>query len=300
LRGDPAIVVFEDVHWADEATLDVLRLLGRRIATVPALLVASYRDDELDRAHPLRVTLGELSRRDVTDRLRLVPLSVAAVAELAAPHGIDAAALHRRTAGNPFFVTEALAGDAVQQLEECLSCGVLGPAGTGVAFRHELARVAVEETLAPNARFALHRRTLAALAGHADPAPTPTPADPKLGVQTIGSDGSVLLSLPGYSKDITGVASIATREAVAVPGQIGRSRTLAIASQSFQGRRGERIRLRFRLSATAHGALQRAGLLAVRLSMAVLDKSGNTERHASCFWLAADAQHAATAKPIRC
>ena len=86
LRG-PAIVVFEDVHWADEATLDVLRLLGRRIASVPALLIVSYRDDELDRTHPLRVTLGELSRQATTRRLRLVPLSLGAVAELAAPHG---------------------------------------------------------------------------------------------------------------------------------------------------------------------------------------------------------------------
>ena len=106
--------MFEDVHWADEATLDVLRLLGRRIATVPALLVATYRDDELDRAHPLRVALGELSRREATDRLRLAPLSAAAVAELAAPHGVDAAELHRRTAGNPFFVTEALAAGGVE------------------------------------------------------------------------------------------------------------------------------------------------------------------------------------------
>ena len=102
------------MHWADEATLDVLRLLGRRIATVPALLVATYRDDELDRGHPLRVALGELARRDATGRLRLVPLSVEAVAELAAPYGVDAAELHRRTAGNPFFVTEALAAGGVE------------------------------------------------------------------------------------------------------------------------------------------------------------------------------------------
>jgi DNA-binding CsgD family transcriptional regulator/tetratricopeptide (TPR) repeat protein len=154
----PAVVVFEDVHWADDATLDVLRLLSRRIATVPALLVASYRDDELDRGHPLRIALGELSRHEATDRLRLVPLSFRAVAELAAPHGVDAAELHRRTAG-----------DATSHLEECLSCGVLGPAGAAVAFRHDLARVAVEETLAPDQRLALHRRALAAL-GAADPA----------------------------------------------------------------------------------------------------------------------------------
>lgn len=69
-HGDGARVL--DVHWADDATLDVLRLLSRRIATVPALLVATYRDDELDRAHPLRIALGELARREVTERVRLV------------------------------------------------------------------------------------------------------------------------------------------------------------------------------------------------------------------------------------
>ena len=56
-----------------------------------------------------------------------------------------------------------------RHLEECLSCGVLGAAGAAVAFRHDLARVAVEEALAPDRRLALHRRALAALAG-ADPA----------------------------------------------------------------------------------------------------------------------------------
>jgi DNA-binding CsgD family transcriptional regulator len=213
----PTLVVIEDAHWADEATLDVIRRLSRRIATVPALLVVTYRDDELDRVHPLRVALGELLRRDVTSRLRLAPLSPAAVAELATPHGVDAAELHRRTAGNPFFVTEALAaggvelpatvrdavlarvaplspparrvldaaaivpgpvalallealaGDAIAHLEECLSCGVLASAGAGVAFRHDLARAAVEDTLAPDQRLALHRAALAALAD-ADPA----------------------------------------------------------------------------------------------------------------------------------
>ena len=59
----PTILVLEDLHWADEATLDVLKLLARRIETIPALVLASYRDDELDRAHPLRIVLGELATR---------------------------------------------------------------------------------------------------------------------------------------------------------------------------------------------------------------------------------------------
>ena len=60
-RRGPAILVFEDVHWADEATLDVLKLLGRRLERVHALILASYRDEELDRTHPLRLVLGELA-----------------------------------------------------------------------------------------------------------------------------------------------------------------------------------------------------------------------------------------------
>lgn len=68
----PTVFVLEDVHWADEATLDVLRLLARRAERVPALVVASYRDDELDRAHPLRIMLGELARSRTVGRVKLV------------------------------------------------------------------------------------------------------------------------------------------------------------------------------------------------------------------------------------
>ena len=71
--GSPALVILEDLHWADEATLDVLRLLCRRIATVRALVVATYRDDELDRSHPLRVVLGDVGRGDRVASLSRFP-----------------------------------------------------------------------------------------------------------------------------------------------------------------------------------------------------------------------------------
>ncbi|HET9938591.1 MAG TPA: AAA family ATPase, partial [Gaiella sp.] len=106
------VVVLEDVHWADEATLDVLRVAGRRIEGLPLLLVATYRDDELDRAHPLRVVLGELATAIGVVRLELPPLSADAVRTLAEPHGVDADALHRSTGGNPFYVTEVLSAPA--------------------------------------------------------------------------------------------------------------------------------------------------------------------------------------------
>jgi DNA-binding CsgD family transcriptional regulator len=211
-KRSPSVVVLEDVHWADEATLDLLRLLGRRVEGVPALVIATYRDDALDRTHPLRVLLGELATSSAVERLKLEPLSPAAVASLAEPRGVDADELYRATGGNPFFVIEALdAGqdeipatvrDAVlahasrlspeartlleavavvppqaelwllelladqsrDRLEECLTSGMLATVPGGVAYRHELARRAMEESLPPDRRADLHRAALSALA----------------------------------------------------------------------------------------------------------------------------------------
>ncbi len=110
-----SVVVFEDLHWADEATLDVIRLFARRVADTTVLLVLTYRGEPLDRSHPLRVVLGDLPGSDQTTRLELAGLSLSAVAELAGPGHVDATELHRRTKGNPFYVTEVLAAgtDAV-------------------------------------------------------------------------------------------------------------------------------------------------------------------------------------------
>src|SRR5215208_3307066 len=104
LGARPSVLVLEDLHWADEASLDVLRLVARRVETVPALVLASYRDDDLGRDHPFRTVLGELARHGSISRLRLERLSESAVATLAAPRGVDAHELYLTTAGNPFFV----------------------------------------------------------------------------------------------------------------------------------------------------------------------------------------------------
>ncbi|HEY0735133.1 MAG TPA: AAA family ATPase [Herpetosiphonaceae bacterium] len=111
LHQNPVIAIFEDVHWADEATLDLLRFLGRRIARASALLVLTYRDDELGLSHPLRSLLGDLTTAPTTHRLPLPPLSFQAVQALVGRRPIDACKLHRQTGGNPFFVTEVLASD---------------------------------------------------------------------------------------------------------------------------------------------------------------------------------------------
>jgi DNA-binding CsgD family transcriptional regulator/tetratricopeptide (TPR) repeat protein len=109
--GPPAaftVAVIEDVHWADEATIDLLSFLGRRLGRVPALLLATYRDDELPGDHPLRMVLGDLATQRATRRMRLPPLTVEAVRELVGERDVDAAELRRITGGNPFYVSEML------------------------------------------------------------------------------------------------------------------------------------------------------------------------------------------------
>jgi DNA-binding CsgD family transcriptional regulator len=109
--GTTWVCVVEDVHWADGATLDVLRFLARRVGELPVLLLVSYRDDEIGAEHPLAVALGNVANYEALTRIGLAPLSRDAVAELAAGSGVNADELHRRTGGNPFFVTEILAAD---------------------------------------------------------------------------------------------------------------------------------------------------------------------------------------------
>jgi DNA-binding CsgD family transcriptional regulator/tetratricopeptide (TPR) repeat protein len=102
------VLAIEDVHWADEATLDLLSYLGRRIQHLRVLLLVTYRDDALAVDDPLRLTLGTLASQRATRRLSLATLSVGGVGILAQGSGIDAAELHQLTAGNPFFVTEVV------------------------------------------------------------------------------------------------------------------------------------------------------------------------------------------------
>jgi len=108
-RAQPALVVIEDAHWADEATLDLLRFIGRRVASTRALMLVTYRDDEIGPRHPLRVVLGDLATSPTVRRMHLPLLSESAVRTLAAGTDFDPVELHRQTGGNPFFVTEVLA-----------------------------------------------------------------------------------------------------------------------------------------------------------------------------------------------
>jgi DNA-binding CsgD family transcriptional regulator/tetratricopeptide (TPR) repeat protein len=210
---EPLVLVFEDMHWADDATLDVLRVLGRRVARTPSLIVVTYRDDEALDAQPLRRLLGELTSVAAVERLVVPSLSLDAVRELASSHGADGEAIYARTGGNPFFVSEQLAWgadglpptvrdamlarigrlsadaqsllegvalmpawvelwlveaafeDVAGHIDECVNAGVLEAESDAVAFRHELARLAVESTVAPRRRRDLHAAILGALEG---------------------------------------------------------------------------------------------------------------------------------------
>ncbi|MFC6082657.1 AAA family ATPase [Sphaerisporangium aureirubrum] len=101
------VVVVEDAHWADEATLDWLVWSGRRIGRAPALFVVTYRDDEVGAEHPLRGALAALPSALVR-RVSLAPLSPECVAEQARRAGRDPGQVHRLTGGNPLLVTELL------------------------------------------------------------------------------------------------------------------------------------------------------------------------------------------------
>ena len=210
----PVVFVIEDAHWADGATLDVLRYVGPRVPSLPAVLVVTYRDDALARDHPLRGVLGALGSTAAT-RLRLARLTADAVAEMAATTDVDPGELFRLTGGNPFFVSEVLANpcdivpptvvDAVLARVRTLSpaaqaaldrlavvpagaelvllralvgdlapvaeaerAGVVDVHGDVVAFRHELARRAVAESLPASVRLELNADVLRALAARPD------------------------------------------------------------------------------------------------------------------------------------
>jgi DNA-binding CsgD family transcriptional regulator/tetratricopeptide (TPR) repeat protein len=209
-QSPATIVVLEDLHWADEATLDLVKFLGRRMHRTQSLLILTYRDDEIGPQHPMRFVLGHLPNAGLT-RFSLPPLTQEAVSELARRAGREAKGVHAVTGGNPFFVQEMLASsegsvpgtvrDAVlaraarlsaaaravlelvavvparterwllhavlvpapAAIDECVEAGMLRLQERGVAFKHELARRAIEDSLPP-ARFqALHAQVLGAL-----------------------------------------------------------------------------------------------------------------------------------------
>ena len=108
----PLLVVLDDLHWADPASLELLVYLRRRLRDAPLLLLAAYRDTDVDDEHPLAAAVSELNRLRLADELHLRRLPQAATADLlrallggAVVPGL-VAAIHAQSEGNPFFVEE--------------------------------------------------------------------------------------------------------------------------------------------------------------------------------------------------
>ena len=114
-RHGLTVLVIEDAHWADDASIDLLAMLGRRVVDLPLLLIITYREDVVTSDHPLRLVIGDLITASSTVWIGLVPLTREAVHLLATQGGLRGDDLFERTGGNPFFVTEALAapGDEI-------------------------------------------------------------------------------------------------------------------------------------------------------------------------------------------
>jgi len=111
LSASPMLLLLEDVHWADEATLDILRFLGRRLAGARLMILATFRSEEVGQEHPLTVVMGDLAGLSGVVRMQLPALSAAGVRQLLGQAGsaLDADAIFRLTGGNPFYVTEVAA-----------------------------------------------------------------------------------------------------------------------------------------------------------------------------------------------
>ena len=104
----PGLLLMEDIHWADDATLDLFRYLGRRIRPAPILIVATFRNDEAPSQAHLAALWADMPR-DCRERIELRPLSPAAVSVLAGRGDRAAREIFEATGGNPFHVTEFLA-----------------------------------------------------------------------------------------------------------------------------------------------------------------------------------------------
>jgi DNA-binding CsgD family transcriptional regulator len=213
---NPVVLLFEDIHWADEATLDLIKFLARRIHRYKCLFLLTYRDNELGAGHPLCKIFGELPPPHFS-KISIAQFSKETVARLALQRGYGSGdQLYNLTGGNPFYVMEVLGSKTstipervkdsilnvfhskddttralwellsilpssievgiakrVQQdlsgdMDGCLASGVVVLHGGYLSFKHELFRMAIEESLSPLKRQSLHKMMLKILQQDAD------------------------------------------------------------------------------------------------------------------------------------
>jgi len=121
-QAQPLVLVLDDLHWSDRPTLSLLEFVAREIGQSRLMIIGTYRDMELNRRHPLSVTLGDLNRERLYERVLLRGLTeqdIGRFIEIAAgssPPVELSATVHRHTEGNPLFVTEVVR-DLVQSGE---------------------------------------------------------------------------------------------------------------------------------------------------------------------------------------
>lgn len=207
-KDQPTVVIIEDAHWADESTLDLIKFLGRRINSIHALFIITYRDDEIQSSHPLRLVLGDIPPKNMV-RIKLPPLTEATVNRLATSHGVKN--LFEITRGNPFLIKELLnnqdeqipvtvkdailtrilrLSDPARELvelvsiiptraekwlieeifpldpvitDECFNSGILKFENDNLSFKHELSRLAVEESINDLKKQSLNEKALRVL-----------------------------------------------------------------------------------------------------------------------------------------
>ena len=112
--SQPLVLLLEDLHWADEASLLLLQFLAKELHDVPLLVVGTYRNVEVGRRHPLSRTLADLSRERRNRRIMLHGLDehdvreYIALANASEPDPELVGLIFRETEGNPFFVTEVV------------------------------------------------------------------------------------------------------------------------------------------------------------------------------------------------
>ncbi len=121
----PTLLAIEDVHWADDATLDALHYLIRRIDQLPLVLFLTYRDDDLPPDHPVRRLLGVAAADGAVRRLPLERLTYEAVRDLSDGTNLDPGEIFAVTAGNPFFVTEVVATGAIAKVPKSVAESVM-------------------------------------------------------------------------------------------------------------------------------------------------------------------------------
>ncbi|MDO9306327.1 MAG: AAA family ATPase, partial [Mesorhizobium sp.] len=126
-EGSASLLVIEDLHWADDATVDFVRFLGRRIGDTRILLLLTARSDEPAGRARLRRCLVDIPANNVA-RIDVPLLTEEAVADLARAAMLDAAAIYRLTAGNAFYVTELIRAAGAGALPASVNDAVLARA----------------------------------------------------------------------------------------------------------------------------------------------------------------------------